>query len=110
MRVDTVVKNLELTSDINGFIEEKSLRLEKHLKHFSGNPLHLKAALERNVHKEEYQLKFSLSTPAGVLSSHVSSGDLFKGITIAFENLVRQAEKIRTKSLKGSLSNKRQKE
>jgi len=98
MQVDIATQHLEINPEIKDFIEEKCTKLKRHLTHFDAELLHLKVALERNPHREQYLARLNLILPQTSLNCREKSADLFTATKFAFESLIRRVEKLKSKT------------
>jgi len=64
-------------------LREKITKLEKHLKHFPKNTVHLQIVLERHPRKPLHIAALTLRVPSNILHSEKSARDVIK----AFDEL-----------------------
>ena len=77
-------------------IREKITRLEKHLKHFPPDTVHLHIALERDLKKEHYTAELTLRLPSNILHSGKSADDVIIAFDDAVKALLRGLESLKS--------------
>jgi len=90
----------EVTDKLEKYIERKIQKLEKLLNHFPQDVVKLHITLERNPNRVEYQASFNLSLPAETLHATEKGDNLFKPLSSATDDLIRQIEKFKSKLLR----------
>jgi RNA polymerase sigma factor (sigma-70 family) len=74
---------------------QKIGKLERHLKHFPPDTLHLQIILERHPKKPIYTATFNLRVPSNILHSEKSARDLIGAFDAAFKILRRELESLK---------------
>jgi ribosomal subunit interface protein len=87
-----VTRNLHGHELLRKKLNEKIAKLEKHLKHFPPDAVHLHIALERHPRKEEYTAALTLRVPSNILHSEKSADDVIKAFDDAVKALLRELE------------------
>lgn len=104
MQIIISSKDLELTPDINEYIETRFGHLEKFLKHFDNKgALELKVEIARTTKHHlkgaVYYAEADLALPKSVLRAETTHEDLRSAIDEIHEDLERQVEKYRDSRL-----------
>lgn len=86
-----VCKNFEVNDYLQKKIRQKISKLERHLKHFPPETVHLHIRLERNPKNEQYTAALTLRVPSNIIHSEKSGKDVVKvfnqSVDALFENL-----------------------
>ena len=90
-----VTKNLHGHELLRKKIHEKITRLEKHLKHFPPDTVHLQIALERHPKKPLHTAALTLRVPSNILHSKKSAPDVIKAFDDAVRALFRELESLK---------------
>lgn len=85
-----VTKNLHGHELLRKKLRQKLTKLEKHLKHFPADAVHLHIALERHPRKALYTAALTLRLPSNILRTEKSSTDLIKAFDDANKALLRE--------------------
>jgi len=91
-----VTKNLHGHGLLRKKLRQKITKLEKHLKHFPPDAVHLHIALERNPKKEHYTAGLTLRVPSNILRGEKSSPDVIKAFDDAVKALLRELESLKS--------------
>ena len=84
------------TKDLHGHellrkkLEEKTKKLEKHLRHYPAGSVHLQIVLERHPRKPLFVAKLTLHVPSNILRSEKSAWDVIKAFDDAVKALLRE--------------------
>jgi len=92
---NVVTKNLHGHELLRKKLNEKIAKLEKHLKHFPPDTVHLHITLERHPKKEEYTAALTLRVPSNILQSTKSADDVIKAFDDAVKALLRELEALK---------------
>ncbi|HEX3625263.1 MAG TPA: sigma-70 family RNA polymerase sigma factor [Verrucomicrobiae bacterium] len=84
-----VTKNLHGHEMLRKKLYEKITKLEKHLKRFPPDAVHLHIALEGHPKKDEYTAALTLRVPSDILHSRKSADDIIKAFDDAVKALLR---------------------
>lgn len=90
-----MTKNLPGHELLRKKLRQKITKLEKHLKHFPADAVHLQIALERHPRKEHYTAALTLRVPSNILRSEKSAPDLIKAFDDANKALLRELESLK---------------
>jgi ribosomal subunit interface protein len=90
-----VTRNLHGHEPLRKKLNEKIAKLEKHLKHFPPDTVHLHITLERHPRKEEYTAALMLRVPSNILQSTKSADDVIKAFDDAVKALLRELEALK---------------
>lgn len=96
LKWNLVTKHLHGHELLRKKLHQKITTLEKHLKHFPTDAVHLHIALERNPKKEFYTAALTLRVPSNILRSEKSSPDVIKAFDDAVKALVRELESMKS--------------
>ena len=91
-----VTKNLHAHEFLRKKISEKITKLEKHLKPFPADAVHLHFELEQNPKKECYTAALTLRVPSDILHSEKSADDVIKAFDDAVKALLRELESLKS--------------
>jgi ribosomal subunit interface protein len=100
---NVVTKNLHGHELLCKKLNEKIAKLEKHLKHFPPDTVHLHITLERHPRKEEYTAALTLRVPSNILQSTKSADDVIKAFDDAVKALLRELEALKADLRRESL-------
>lgn len=95
LKWNLVTKHLHGHELLRKKLHQKITTLEKHLKHFPPDAVHLHIALERNPKKEHYTAALTLRVPSNILRSEKSSPDVIKAYDDAVKALLRELESLK---------------
>jgi ribosomal subunit interface protein len=95
LKWNLVTKNLHGHALLRKKLRQKIAKLEKHLKHFPPDAVHLHIALERHPRREHYTAALTLRVPSNILRSEKSSPDLIKAFDDANKALLRELESLK---------------
>jgi ribosomal subunit interface protein len=90
-----VTKNLHGHELLRKKLRQKITKLERHLKHFPPDAVHLHIALERHPKKEIHTAALTLRVPSNILRSEKSSPDVIKAFDDAVKALLRELESLK---------------
>ncbi len=93
MKITFAAKNVEELNLTKDYFEVKSQKLEKHLKRFKGDLVYLHGTLEKNPHREEFNVTLSLSLPTVVLHCSEKAANHDLAMNLALQDISRQIEK-----------------
>lgn len=93
MKTTFTVRHLEDDSMARDHFEDKTLKLQKHLKRFKDDQVFLHGTLEKNPHREEFYATLSLFLPFIALHCRERGGDFVEALNSAFLDIIRQLEK-----------------
>jgi ribosomal subunit interface protein len=85
-----VTKNLVGHEMLRKKLREKITKLERYLKHFPPDAVHLHVSLERNPKKKTYTSALTLRLPSNILYSKKSASDVIKAFDSAVRALLRE--------------------
>jgi RNA polymerase sigma factor (sigma-70 family) len=94
-----VTKNVspnEASLPLEKKLREKIGKLERHLKHFPPDAVHLQIILERHPKKPIYSASLNLRVPSNILHSEKSGRDLIGAFDAAFKILLRGLESLKS--------------
>jgi RNA polymerase sigma factor (sigma-70 family) len=92
-----ITKNVHRNKLLEKKLRQKVTKLEKHLKHFPPDAVHLQIALERNPKMENYLAALTLRLPSDILRSAKSAPDPIKAFDDAVRALLRTLESLKAK-------------
>jgi len=92
-----VTKNLHGHEMLRKQIHEKVSKLEKHLKHFPPDAVHLQIVLGRQPKRCLHTAALNLRLPSNILHSEKSSTDVIKAFDDAVEALLREVESLKAR-------------
>jgi ribosomal subunit interface protein len=92
-----VTKNLHGHEMLRKQIYEKIGKLEKHLKHFPPDTVHLQIVLGRQPKRCLHTAALNLRLPSNILHSEKSSTDVIKAFGDAVEALLREVESLKAR-------------
>lgn len=92
-----VTKNLHGHEMLRKQIQEKIGKLEKHLKHFPPDTVHLQIALGRQPKRCLHTAALNLRLPSNILHSEKSSMDVIKAFDDAVDALLREVESLKAR-------------
>ena len=91
-----VTKHLHGHELLRKKLRQKITKLEKHLKHFPPDTVHLHIALERHPQKEHYTAALTLRVPSNILRSEKSAPDVIKAFDDAVRALLRELASLKS--------------
>jgi ribosomal subunit interface protein len=95
LKWNLVTKHLHGHELLRKKLRQKITKLERHLKHFPPDAVHLHIALERHPKKEHYTAALTLRVPSNILRSEKSSPDVIKAFDDAVKALLRELESLK---------------
>lgn len=95
LKWNLVTKHLQGHELLRKKLHQKMAALEKHLKHFPPDAVHLHIALERHPKREHYTAALTLRVPSNILRSEKSSADVIKAFDDAVKALLRELEALK---------------
>lgn len=90
-----VTKNFEVNQYLQKKIRHKITKLERHLKHFPSETVHLHIRLERNPKNEQYTAALTLRVPSNIIHSEKSGKDVVKVFNDAVDALFRELNSLK---------------
>ena len=90
-----VTKNLHGHELLRKKLHQKITKLEKHLKHFPPDSIHLQIVLERHPKKPLHSAALNLRVPSNILHSEKSSADVIKAFDEAVKTLLRDLDSLK---------------
>jgi DNA-directed RNA polymerase specialized sigma24 family protein/ribosome-associated translation inhibitor RaiA len=94
-----VTKNVspgEASLPLDKKLRQKIGKLERHLKNFPPDAVHLQIVLERHPRKPIYTATLNLGVPSNILHSEKSGRDLIGAFDAAFKILLRELESLKS--------------
>lgn len=95
MRVDLILKNIRRTKVLGEVIEKDVEKIERHIRTFSDDALHLEIRLEKSPHKDDYEAWMGIYLPKKIVRAHEHAEDKLTCINETTKALIRQIEKIK---------------
>lgn len=90
-----VTKNLHGHDLLRKKLHQKITKLERHLKYFPPDTVHLHIALERHPVKTRHTAALTLRLPSNILCSEKSSPDVIQALDLAVKALLRELESLK---------------
>lgn len=103
-----VTRNLHGHEMLRKQIQEKVGKLEKHLKHFPPDTVHLQIVLGRQPKRALYVAALNLRLPSNILHSEKSSTDIIKAFDSAVDALLREVESLKARLRRETLWKRQQ--
>jgi putative sigma-54 modulation protein len=97
MRHTLIGKNIEITPELREYFESKVAKLSRLLPTFSDQLVALQATVERNLKRNDYATSLSLHFPRQTLHAEEQSHDLQGAIRSAFDEIIRQVNRFKSK-------------
>lgn len=97
MQVTLAVRHFNKNKEIEDYFDERVSRLRHHLSNFKDDLIFIHGNLDRNPHKEEFYASVNVYLPSMTLHSRENAVDLLSAINLAFNAVIRQAEKFKAK-------------
>lgn len=97
MRHTLIGKNIEVTAELREFFAAKIDKLDRLIPTFADDLVSLQATLEKNVKRGDYATSLSLHLPQHTLHAEEQSRDLKAAIRLAFDELIRQVDRFKSK-------------
>jgi ribosomal subunit interface protein len=91
-----VTKNLQVDGLLRKKLRQKITKLEKQLKHFPPDTVHLLVVLERQPKKPLHAAALTLRVPSNILHSEKSAPDVIKAFDDAVKALLRELESLKS--------------
>jgi ribosomal subunit interface protein len=91
-----VTKNLQVDGLLRKKLRQKITKLEKQLKHFPPDTVHLLVVLERQPKKPLHAAALTLRVPSNILHSEKSAPDVPKAFDDAVKALLRELESLKS--------------
>src|SRR5258707_7591128 len=95
-----VTKNVERQPLLEKKLRQKIIKLEKHLKHFPPDAVHLQIVLERHARKPLFTAALTLRVPSNILYSEKSARDVIQAFDEAVKWLQRELESLKADLLR----------
>jgi ribosomal subunit interface protein len=89
-------KNLQVDRLLRKKLREKITKLEKHLKHFPLDTVHLLVVLERHPKKPLHAAALTLRVPSNILHCEKSAPDVIKALDDVVKVLLREVESLKS--------------
>ncbi len=106
IRWNIVTENVSEDDFLRKKLRQKIGKLERHLKHFPPDTVHLHIALKRSPRKPLFTATLTLRIPSNILRSEKTSNDLIEAFGEAVKTLLRELERLKEK-LRGASQWKR---
>ena len=90
-------KNVEITPELREYFESKLEKLDRLTPTFSDQLVSLQAMVEKNLKRNDYSTAFSLHLPHHTLHAEGQSRDLKAAIRTAFDEIIRQMDRFKSK-------------
>ena len=103
-----VTRNLHGHEMLRKQIQEKVGKLEKHLKHFPLDTVHLQIVLARQPKRALHVAALNLRLPSNILHSEKSSTDIIKAFDSAVDALLREVESLKARLRRETLWKRQQ--
>jgi putative sigma-54 modulation protein len=97
MRHTLIGKNIEVTAELREFFALKAEKLERLIPTFADDLVTLHATVERNAKRGDYATSLNLHLPQHTLHAEEQSRDLKGAIRAAFDELIRQVDRFKSK-------------
>src|SRR5919197_676030 len=97
MRHTLIGKNLEVTPELRAYFESKVEKLDRLIPTSSDELVSLQATVEKHLKRSDYSTSLSLHFPQHTLHSEEQSRDLKGAIRAAFDELIRQVDRFKSK-------------
>lgn len=91
-----VTKNVEKDDSLEKKLRQKISKLERHLKHFPPDAVHLQIVIERGSGTPQHNVKLTLRVPSAVLHTAQSGEALITTFDEAVKSLLRELEKFKS--------------
>jgi ribosomal subunit interface protein len=95
LKWNLVTRNLHGHELLRKKLRQKIAKLEKHLKHFPPDAVHLHIALERHPTKGHHTAALTLRVPSNILHSEKSAPDVITAFDDAIKALLRELESLK---------------
>jgi len=90
-----VTKNFEITQYLQKKIHQKISKLERYLKNFPPDTVHLHIRLERNPKNEQYVSALSLRVPSNIIHSEKRGKDVVKAFNDAVDAMFKELNSLK---------------
>ncbi len=90
-----VTQNLVVDERLRKKLREKITQLQRYLKHFPPDAVHLNVALERHARRNLHTARLTLRLPSNILHSAKSAPDVITAFDLAVKALLRELEKLK---------------
>jgi putative sigma-54 modulation protein len=97
MRQTLIGKNIEVTPELREYFESKVAKLDRLIPTFSDQLVSLQATVEKNLKRNDYSTSLSLHFPQHTLHAEEQSRDLKAAIRTAFDEIIRQVDRFKSK-------------
>ena len=91
-----VTKNLVGHPLLRKKLREKITKLQKHLKHFPADAVHLNIVLERHPRRHFHTARLTLRLPSNILHAEKSAPDIVAAFDLAVKALLRELQSFKT--------------
>ena len=92
-----VTKEISLGITLRNRVRRIIAKLEKHLRSFPPDAVHLQVVIEKQLRKELFTTALTLYLPAGVLRTEKTKKDALESVNDAVGALLRELEKLKSK-------------
>jgi ribosomal subunit interface protein len=97
MRHTFIGKNVEITPELREYFESKLEKLDRLFPTFSDQLVSLQATVEKNLKRHDYSTACTLHLPRYTLHAEGQSRDSKAAIRTAFDELIRQVDRFKSK-------------
>jgi ribosomal subunit interface protein len=98
-----VTKNLVGHELLRKKLREKINKLQRHLKHFPPDAVHLNIVLERHVRRHSHSARLTLRLPSSILHTMKSAPEVIAAFDLAVKALLRELQSLKT-DLRGEVA------
>ena len=94
MRVDYTLKNTNFSKIVKDALDKNIQKIKRRMKLFKNDDsVHLIIDIEKNPHKEVFDMKLKLFMPHKTVKAETTDKNLSKAITESFAALIKQIDK-----------------
>jgi ribosomal subunit interface protein len=97
MRYTLNGKNIEMTPELRQYFESRIEKLDRLIPTFSEELVSLQASIEQNLKRNDFSTSLTLHFPQYTLHAAEQSRDVKGAIRTAFEDLIRQIDRFKSK-------------
>jgi ribosomal subunit interface protein len=97
MRHTLIGKNIEVTPELREYFESKVAKLSRLIPTFSDQLVSLQATVEKHLRRNDYSTSLSLHLPQHTLHAEKQSRDWKGAIRAAFDEIIRQVDRFKSK-------------
>jgi ribosomal subunit interface protein len=97
MRHTLIGKNIEVTPELREYFASKVAKIDRLIPTFSDQLVSLQVTVERNLKRNDYVTSLSLHFPRHTLHAAEQSRDLKGAIRTAFDEIIRQVDRFKSK-------------